>query len=43
MQPVQQTAGGLILPAGMDPQPVQGVQDEGAGPGHSNDTVSWLL
>jgi hypothetical protein len=42
-QPMQQTKSGLILPAGMAPQPVQGVQDEGADPGHNSDSVSWLL
>lgn len=42
-QPVQQTTSGLILPAGMTPQPVQGVQNERADPGHNSDSVSWLL
>jgi hypothetical protein len=42
-QPQQQTKSGLILPAGMAPQPVQGVQNEGADPGHNPDSVSWLL
>jgi len=42
-QPVQQTQGGLILPAGHPPQPVPGVNNEGANPGHDSDSVSWLL
>ncbi len=43
MREVHQTSGGLILPAGMAPQLVQGVQHEGTDPGHDGDSVSWLL
>lgn len=42
-QPQQVTKSGLILPAGDGPQPVQGVNNERASPGHGDDSVSWLL
>ena len=42
-QEVQATPSGLILPAGPPPQPIQEVQNERTSPGHSGDSVSWLL